>query len=189
MKTFIEIGSCDFDTNIPLIETGNWKGIMIEPSPHYFESLSKIVETIKHKENLTLDNHVISDYEGDIKFLTSVTNKALWVRGLSSVSEDNHKGERLFDLKDNKQFIDKELKLKCTTLDKIIDKYEIDKIDYLKMDVEGHELNIIDSYSWSIMPDIIKLEHTHIDDISVRRMLEQKGYIVYTEHRDIYAIR
>ena len=27
MKTFIEIGTCDFDTNLPLIESGEWKGL------------------------------------------------------------------------------------------------------------------------------------------------------------------
>ena len=189
MKTFIEIGSCDFDTNIPLIETGNWKGIMIEPSPHYFDSLTKIVEKIKHKENLTLDNNVISDYEGEIKFKTSLYTKDLWVRGISSVSDVNHKGEKLFDIPINKKFVDKELSLPCTTLDKIIEKYNIDKIDYLKIDAEGHEMNILDCYSWSILPDIIKLEHTHIDDINISNILQTKDYIVYTEERDIYAIR
>lgn len=47
MKTFIEIGTCDFDTNIPLIESGEWLGVMCEPAPIYFGSLDKQSKDIK----------------------------------------------------------------------------------------------------------------------------------------------
>ena len=76
----------------------------------------------------------------------------------------------------------------CTTLDHLIRQYSLDSIDYLKIDTEGHEINILDSYSWELKPTFIKLEHTHIDDQYVSSMLKDKGYIVYTEQRDMYAI-
>ena len=74
------------------------------------------------------------------------------------------------------------------TLDSLIAENEIDHIDFLKLDVEGHETNVIESYSWIIKPTFIKLEHWHIDDKNMKRMLESQGYLVYTESRDIYAI-
>jgi FkbM family methyltransferase len=192
MKTFIEIGSCDFDTNLPLIESGEWKGIMCEPAPIYFGSLKKQAENIANYENLILENIAISDYNGKVDFAVARNNLApndSWQRGISSVVSDHHTGERLFDNDENKNLIAETIEVPCLTLDELIHKHKIESIDYLKIDTEGHEMNIIDAYSWDIKPTIIKLEHMHIDDIYMATLLQDKGYIVYTEERDIYAIR
>ena len=42
MKQFIEIGSCDFDTNLDLIKTGRWHGIFVEPSKLYRNNLKEV---------------------------------------------------------------------------------------------------------------------------------------------------
>jgi FkbM family methyltransferase len=191
MKTFIEIGTCDFDTNLPLIESGEWKGIMCEPAPLYFGSLKKKCETAKNFENLILENIAISDYNGQVEFAVARNNLVAvhsWQRGISSVVSDHHKGERLFDYHANKNLIAETIEVPCLTLDDLIHKHKVESIDYLKIDAEGHEMNIIDAYSWKIKPTLIKLEHTHIDDIHIANLLQSKGYIVYTEQRDIYAI-
>ena len=54
LKTFIEIGSCDFDTNMPLIESGEWLGVMVEPAPYYFKNLQSFVEKSKYNTALGL---------------------------------------------------------------------------------------------------------------------------------------
>ena len=59
----------------------------------------------------------------------------------------------------------------------------------IKIDVEGHEMNILESYSWDIKPDFITMEHSHIDDLYAAAFLKEKGYLVYTEQSDLYAIR
>ena len=193
-KTFIEIGSCDFETNIDLISNGDWQGIMCEPATKYRENLEKLVQDNPYRNNLVIEGVAISDFDGEVEFAeaqdTSQGSRALgsWRRGISSVVSDNHKGERLFDLANNVQFIEKKYKVPCLTLDSLIAKHNIKKIDYLKIDTEGHELNILDSYSWKIKPSFIKLEHAHIDDIYAKNLLEGLGYMVYTEVSDMYAI-
>ncbi len=195
MKTFIEIGSCDFDTNADLIKSGNWKGIMVEPAPRYNAQLSSLMQNIDNRENLSIECLAISDYDGTIEFTQSKDTSTgsrvdgLWRRGISSVTADNHKGERIFDLYDNSNWIDSVFEVPCITLDTLIEKHKVQHIDYLKIDTEGHELNILDSYSWNLKPDFIKLEHAHIDDIYVCELLKSKGYITYTEQNDIYALR
>ena len=191
MKTFIEIGTCDFDTNLPLIKSGEWKGIMCEPAPIYFGSLKKKAQAINNYENLILENIAISDYSGTLDFAVARNDQSKlnsWQRGISSVVSDHHKGERIFDFQNNKSIIAETIEVPCLTLDDLIHKHKVESIDYLKIDAEGHELNIIDAYSWKIKPTFIKLEHTHIDDIYMATLLQDKGYIVYTEQRDIYAI-
>jgi FkbM family methyltransferase len=177
-KFFLEIGSCDFDTCFPLLENG-WSGIMVEAVP-------EIALTLPTHENLTVINTVVSDYDGEIEFYISDGDD--WVKGISHVASTNHKGTKLLEMRENQGFVKGKYKFPCMTLDTLIDQYGIEKIDFLKLDVEGHETNIIESYSWKIKPTFIKLEHWHIDDKNMKRILESQGYLVYTESRDIYAI-
>ncbi len=191
MKTFIEIGTCDFDTNLPLIESGEWLGVMCEPAPIYFGSLDKQSKDIKNSKNLILENLAISDYNGKLDFAVARNDhnsKNSWQRGISSVVSDHHKGERLFDLEANKNLIAETIEVSCLTLDDLLHKHKIKTVDYLKIDAEGHEMNIINAYSWAVKPTFIKLEHIHVDDVYVAALLQDQGYIVYTEQRDIYAI-
>ena len=100
-----------------------------------------------------------------------------------------NKGERIFDIEGNSQWIDEKMEVPCMTLDTLLDKYKIPHINYLKLDCEGHETNILEAYSWKILPDMIKLEHAHIDDIYMSELLKSHGYLVYVEDCDIYALR
>lgn len=189
MKTFIEIGSCDFDTNLELIRTGNWSGILVEPADRFFKNLQEEAMGMPHSQNVILENVVISDYNGEIDF-ACVKPRSDWARGISSVVDTNHQGERMFDIADgiNKQHIESIVKKPCITLDTLIDKHNITSIDYLKIDTEGHELNIIKSYSWKIKPTLIKIEHSHIDNLYCEALLKDLGYLVYREATDIYGI-
>jgi len=195
MKYFIEIGSCDFDTNIDLITTGSWKGVMCEPAELYRNNLETLVKDNRYRSNLEILPYAISDYDGEILFGeaqdSSEGSRSLgsWRRGISSILEENHKGERLFDLANNKQFLAKEYRVPCWTLDTLIKFTGYKHIDYLKIDTEGHEMNILENYSWNIKPSLIKLEHSHIDDLYAKNFLEALGYMVYVEESDIYALR
>jgi len=196
LKTFIEIGSCDFDTNMPLIDSGEWLGIMCEPAPYYYKNLVSLSEKSKSAGNLSIENIAVSDYNGNISFACakppsteSRGHGSEWRRGISSVVADNHIGERIFDLEGNQQFLEETIDVPCLTLDSLIAKHKWEHINYLKIDTEGHEQNILDVYSWEIKPDIIKIEHSHIDDVYMKLLLEKHGYLVYVEQQDIYAIK
>ena len=194
-RVFVEIGTCDFDTNLDLIKNGEWTGIMCEPAPKYRKNLERLAEGIKNRENLIIEPVAISDYNGVISFGqardTSSGDRSMgtWRRGISSVLADNHKGERIFDLEGNQEFLEETLDVECMTLDSLIAKHDLAHINYLKIDTEGHEMNILECYSWDIKPDIIKMEHAHIDDVYASELLKSHGYLVYVEHSDIYAIR
>jgi FkbM family methyltransferase len=182
-KTFIEVGACDFDTCIPLLQNG-WRGVMVEPVERIANSLeSKLIDY----DNVALVRDVISDYDGEIEFIESI-DRTDWVRGISHVNSSNHKGARMLDWESNYSFRGDTSVKKCMTLDSLVTLSGFSKIDYLKVDVEGHETNVLEAYSWNIKPTFIKLEHSHIDDKRMRILLETKGYMVYVERNDIYAI-
>jgi FkbM family methyltransferase len=189
MKTFIEIGSCDFDTNLPLIESGNWNGVMVEASPLIFSSLQEKVQFTKNRKHVLLQNVAISDRDGEIDFAVTKDNQG-WSRGIGTVIDKNHTGTCLYDLGSNaKDLYNSIVKVPCLTLDSLIEKYSfLGHIDFLKIDTEGHEMTILKNYSWKVKPTFIKAEHFHVDDIALRELLEEQGYTVWTEAQDMYAI-
>ena len=109
---------------------------------------------------------------------------------MSSIVAENHKGGRVFEYNNkSKTYLDKVIEVPCTRLDTLIYENAITTIDFLKIDVEGHEMNIIEDYTWDVKPTFIKIEHKHIDDVKAVDILQSQGYLTWTEKEDIYAIR
>ena len=187
MKTFIEIGTCDFDTCQKLADNG-WQGIMIEPNPQAFKNMNRVMENY---DNVTTLQYAVSDYEGMIELGVSKQDYPdKMVRGMSSIVAENHKGGRVFEYNNkSKTYLDKVIEVPCTRLDTLIYENAITTIDFLKIDVEGHEMNIIEDYTWDVKPTFIKIEHKHIDDVKAVDILQSQGYLTWTEKEDIYAIR
>ena len=174
-KVFVEIGVCDFDTLEPLQRNG-WKGYYVEPVKEYADKLRGDVTQC-----------AISSYDGTIEFYISRSDGEEWQRGISHAVEQ--KGTKILELHGNSHLISRKVTVPCYTLQSFCKMKDIQYIDYLKVDTEGHETDIFESYDWSVLPTLIKLEHFHINDIKMKSLLEKRGYIVYTEDRDIYAIR
>lgn len=190
-KTFLEIGTCDFDTCVEFANSGEWKGVMVEPTPHL---VANIRAQAKHDFNLKIEQVACSDYDGYIKFATAKDdNQEQWSRGIGTVVQDNHTGTCLYSLGDNASMYYNEIEqIPCLSLDTIISRHHSflnhGKIDYLKLDTEGHEWTILKAYSWVVKPTFIKMEHKHINDIIMKELLESQGYVVYVEAEDLYAI-
>ncbi len=174
-KVFVEIGVCDFDTLQPLQKNG-WKGYYIEPVKEYADKLTGDVTQC-----------AISSYDGVLEFYISRSDQEEWVRGVSHAV--NQIGTKLLELTNNRKLVSRKVTVPCYTLQSFCKMKDIQYIDYLKVDTEGHETDIFESYDWSVHPTFIKLEHWHIDDKRMKRLLEKEGYIVYTEGRDMYAVR
>tara|TARA_Y100000768_G_C23763398_1_gene579687 strand:+ start:147 stop:695 length:549 start_codon:yes stop_codon:yes gene_type:complete len=179
-KVFLEIGTSNFDTLIPLIENG-WQGYCVEPVAEYVQDLLKL------NQKVVLSNCAISSYDGMLKMYQCRTDTNEWERGTSHAVKQ--KGEKILEYKSNSHLIKDTIDVPCYTLQTYLKDNKITSIDMLKIDAEGHEMDIIEAYDWSVLPTYIKMEHYHIDDIKMKSMLEKKGYIVYTESRDLYAVR
>ena len=173
-KIFVEIGVCDFDTLEPLVKNG-WLGYFVEP-------VSKFAR--KYNEH-DVTECAISSYDGMIDFYVSRETNQEWTKGISHAV--TQQGEKL--LERHTHLIEKKISVPCYTLQTFLSMKEITRIDYLKVDTEGHEMDIFSAYDWRVLPTLIKLEHHHIDDLRMKKMLEERGYIVYTEGKVMYAIR
>ena len=81
--------------------------------------------------------------------------------GASHVCDDNHEGARLLELPGNVNLNLREatIKVPCMKLDTLFAMYDLTEIDYMKIDVEGHELQVLRGYSWDVKPKMLKVEH------------------------------
>ena len=178
-KRFVEIGSADFDTCLPLAQAG-WRGVCVEPVPYLYERVREQYEGL----NVHVMNTAISDRDGSLEM--AVAREDGWLTGCSHVISDHHKGYKLSENKDRVGDFDLKISVSCMTLDNLLGYME--HLDFLKIDAEGHELNIIMDYSFRIKPSLIKIEHKHVDDTLIARKLEENGYLVWTEKDDIYGL-
>jgi FkbM family methyltransferase len=184
-KVFLEIGSCDYDTFLPLIKTGRWFGILIEPTEHYFNSLkSKSLEMELPFDSYSIENVAIGDREEVIEMNVCLPEEGEYSRGLSFVSDSNvpHLKEA-----SNQNWIKQ--KTKMVTLDSIIDKYNLKRIDVLKIDTEGYEEKILSKYSWKILPDTLIVERAYSDSDKLNSILTSFGYSIVWDEWNLFAIR
>ena len=179
---FIEIGTSDFNTLVPLAQVG-WKGIFVEP-------LEELLDNLERFEGCIYENCAVLDemttmnlHFYDLDWVPQSNQH--WTRGVGSLSETNH-----FNL--NPQFKEHERNrdVPVVTLDHLIEKHNVKRIDYLKIDIEGLDYKILDNYSWNIKPKLLKVEYIHwnthgVDYHQYVKLLEGMGYVVVVGKEDI----
>tara|TARA_R100000951_G_C2590907_1_gene164980 strand:+ start:242 stop:835 length:594 start_codon:yes stop_codon:yes gene_type:complete len=138
---FIEIGTSDFRTLIENPSSG--KGISVEPLKYYLDKLPNNPDVIK-------SNFALTNFKGevDIYWVTPENikkyNLPSWVRGCNSINKLHPTVKSLF--KENHDSIVNIDKVKCITWESFINLYNVEAIDYLKIDTEGHDGIILEEY-------------------------------------------
>lgn len=121
-----------------------WSGINIEPQTNLYNQFLKSRKKdinlnvgIGNSEDKTLDFYIFKEDE------------------LSTFSEEAKK----YYIENGHEFDKTEL-VPIRSLSRVIEEYsnKIHKIDFMSIDVEGFELDVLDSYDWKIKPLLIVLE-------------------------------
>jgi len=181
MKTFVEIGSCDFDTLNYLGDEG-WRGVIVEPIKERLDNLAKLA-------NVTYLNVACAKEFGKAtiwKFKDEEIAKDYDLAGMTSFRPE------VFNSKKVDETMSKMEKREVITMTytNILDVAGIDRVDFLKIDTEGYDwiiLQMVD-FEGPRRPKFIKLEHAHIDDILAAEFLEDHGYYVDVQAKDIFAL-
>lgn len=180
-KTCLEVGCSDFNNLAHFVDHG-WDVFMVEPVPRYAESLRS------KYPGATVVEAAISNVNGTLPMAVFNTDrKHEWMKGISHLDVKEASGlvDRNAALgSGTKQVIEVE----ALTLDTLLSVYNINDIEYLQIDVEGHELVILENYSWRIKPKYLKVEHKFIDDNRLAALLTAKNYHVSVERDDVYAV-
>lgn len=145
--------------------------ILIEPVPYLFQQLQEQYKTLKLKHNITFLNIAISDNVGEIKLYipsqkNDFTKYPSWLDQLGS-SNKNHILQHANCL----NVIIDEISVPCSTLNQLVKDYDIQSIDYLLTDTEGHDYSILMNLDLSsIKPKNIIFENSHMDGVYRRNI-------------------
>lgn len=146
---FIELGAIDgiFISNTKYFEDNfNWTGILIEPNLFEFKKLQK------NRPNCYLFNNIVSNLKEKVKFIYFEKNHMSAVSGVLTSLPEIHKNKYF----NNNGYLTKELIPESLT--NIIKSTNFKYIDLLSLDVEGHELEVLESWDFSIPIKIILIE-------------------------------
>jgi FkbM family methyltransferase len=153
---FVDVGAYDgVDINNTLYfeTTNNWRGINIEPIEKVYKRLNS-----NRKKSINI-KAVISDEEELIEYV--IFNNELEM--LSGIKK-NYSDLQNIRVDSEMKSLQEELKttqlIKTKRLETILDEYNILNINYLSIDVEGSELNVVKSINFEkVLIDVIGFEN------------------------------
>lgn len=167
--TFVDIGANDGITfsNTYLLEQKGWKGIAVEPNPSVYKKLVNI------RKCITIQGCIAP--ERAIKRFRVITGYSEMLSGLVEEYTPKHtkRIEREIISHGGKY---EDIEVNCYNLGDILDNYGINRVDYLSIDVEGAEYEILRSIDFNrIYISVIGVENTY-RNWRIPHLLEKEGF-------------
>ena len=164
------------------------KNILIEPVPY---NIAELKENIKEYKNIIIEESAVSDKNETVPFYhlkkDSINKlKKHWATGIGSFDKShllNHRNKRFLITEDDIEKIN----IDCISFENLINKYSIESIEKLMLDVEGAEFKILDSLNFKKTKiKQILFEKKHFDGymkqgekfIKIKKKLESHNYIL-----------
>lgn len=146
---FVDFGATDGIqiNNTYLLETQyEWNGIVCEPSINYYSALSS-------NRKCHIENKCVYKKSGElVEFMDCDARELSTIVGYDN---DKWSWNRVKNIT---------YKVETISLDDLLDKYNApETIDYISIDTEGSELNILEAFSFNRNISIITVEHNHTD--------------------------
>jgi FkbM family methyltransferase len=175
----MNVGAMDgvlFDEMIGYTNMYNFKGLYVEPIPYLFEKL---------KNNIKVglfENSAISDYNGEIEMMTikrdaidgGLVHNCFY--GMSAVYPPKNGLGSEFD-KPTVEKYGEIVKVNCITWERLLQKHNVENIDVIKIDAEGHDYKIfkqIDLQKNNLK--VIRLEWINLSDEEKESIIESFEY-------------
>ena len=168
--TFLQIGANNGVKNDLIFKYNDiWNGVLVEPIPSVFETLKRNYSS--KKGDFHFENVAVSSENGKLNLYIP--------KGLDVMSSAN------YDIASSKGLEVEEIEVKKVPLDDLIAKYFKGKeLDLLVLDVEGHELEILNAYSFSLKPKALYIEIRFLsynEYIPFYDRMINLGYNIYEE--------
>ncbi len=185
---FIEVGANDGVTDDPISEfitRDHWSGIMVEPVKYLFDEL---VSHYKIRENLIFENAAIAERNGvmDFYYYRKTEKIPKWCGGGGSLIKEGFQNKP-----DYMQYLVTE-KVKCVTLEALLQKYNVKHVHLFLIDTEGYDYKIIKQMDFTkIKPNVILYEDMNLtvnDYNDCIRYLRKNGYQLYKEGYNILGL-
>jgi FkbM family methyltransferase len=167
---FLEIGADDGidKSNTKFFEDIGWKGMCVEPSPKRFKLL-------KNNRSCICENYAISDTIGEVEFM----DISGWGKGLSGIVdkyEQQHKQRIDIEVRHPQNKGSEIVKVKTELLNNLLEKHQLNEIDFCTVDTEGGEYDILKSIDFNKYDIKLILVENNYNDSKVNELLKEKGY-------------
>lgn len=191
--TVVQIGANDGISNDPIypfIKDRSWSGVLVEPIPSAFKKLS---QTYGQIPNVKLENCAIAHQDGQMTMYRVKEDNTLpkYVQQLASFDSNVILKQKRI-VPNIAQFIET-INVPAKTIKSLLISHNIEQINFLQIDTEGFDYEIIKmTFESDVMPDIINFESCHLspkDKNECGSLLATKGYAYLTINRDTIAVK
>ena len=182
---FMDIGAHDgisINNTLYFEKYNNWKGINVEPIKQVYDKL------IINRPNCININCAISNNNGIAEFICN-TGYTEMISGLKNNYDSRHL-QRLQNENEQMGSTTEIIIVETKKIETICDEHNIKHINYLSIDVEGGEFEVIKSINFDkIFIDVIGFENNYNDvSIPIIKFLENKNYYIIHKSMDIFMI-
>jgi len=188
---FLQIGANDgisFDCLYDYATQYQWQGVVVEPLGDFYKLLCN---NYKNYPNIIPVKYAINDNQEEINLFKLNPDYYIyyldWAKGIASFSQDHLVKHNI----DKKHILIE--KVNCISLMKLIEKFKLEDIDYLQIDTEGFDAEVIKMIDFNVVnPKIIKYEIKHLNHKQrgeVEHILVNNNYKLKCDHSDGFAIR
>ena len=144
-----------------------WQGICVEPIPAVFEKLKQ------NRQCICIQACVAKTTKQD-KFL-QITGYSQMLSGLKSNYHPNHLKRIYNEIKTHGGSVS-EINVSCYSLNDLLEKYGVPHINFLSIDTEGNEFEILKAFDFSkYTVDVICFEQNYNDD-RFYKLLTSNGF-------------
>jgi len=167
---FLDIGAHDGESlsNTLFFEKHrDWKGICIEPIPDVFEKL-------KNVRNCECINACISEKEGEVTF-RRIHGYAEMLSGILDFMTEEHKKRIEHEVKLSKGSYE-DITVKSLNINNVLRERGIGNIDYLSIDTEGAEFEIIKTIDFKSVNITLLTVENNENSKEIRNYLKKQGY-------------
>lgn len=167
---FVEAGALDglFMSNTKTLEELGWSGLLIEPS---FKAVERCK---KNRTSRVVECALVSNkYEGDVVMGDFVMDGEFGIGAWSSINR------RAYGQQSNGAFQSFTTPVRARTLESVFDENGVKKVDFLSLDVEGYELEVLKGIDFEKVDIRFILVEVNLRDYSLEDMnifLKEKGY-------------
>lgn len=190
---FLVVGAMDgirHDGLYPYVSTHpEWHGVMVEPVKDQFEKLKINFEGFN---NIQFENSAVTEKTG----LAEITRIPMhlvgnvlpdWADGISTLKSDARLPINRFT-----EYCVKEM-VNTISIEDLIKKYDINKIDLLQIDCEGYDFEIFEGiWKNQFRPTVLKVEIVHLTNQQkyyVLELLRNSNYTSTVVGDDVVAFR
>lgn len=173
--TVVQIGANDGINNDPIhkfIKRDKWQGVLLEPQKFVFDKY--LQPLYKRSKGIVTMNAALDTKDGFKPIYKISVSNSRWATGLTSFSRavleeairsgyiDREAIKEGCLLPENKEDYITEENVECICTDSLIEKSGLEKIDWLQIDTEGFDFEIIKMFNIGVTrPAVIVYENLH----------------------------